>query len=239
LTDVAAEDYGLTGEQLTTLLLDGLASAAGARALDAWVEALPAIEVSPPLAEMEVQSRGRFLAAATELINQRGYHGASVDAICTQLGVTKGAFYHHLDGKNDLVLACFERSLSRMRALQAKAEAIAENGLHQLLITVDGLIRLHFDGQAPLLRMSALTSLPDGIQRQLLAGANSMSDGIAAQVRTGITDGSIRPVNEKLAAELINALINAAAEFPLYVPDIDAGQACRLFAWPMLKGLRP
>ncbi|MDN8891457.1 helix-turn-helix domain-containing protein, partial [Staphylococcus aureus] len=52
----------------------------------------------------------RFLQAATRLINERGYRGASVERIASELNVTKGSFYHHLEAKDDLVLACFRRS---------------------------------------------------------------------------------------------------------------------------------
>ncbi|MGO7251595.1 TetR/AcrR family transcriptional regulator, partial [Rhizobium brockwellii] len=41
--------------------------------------------------------REAFLLAATRLINQLGYRGASVQRIASELNVTKGSFYHHLD----------------------------------------------------------------------------------------------------------------------------------------------
>ncbi|PMZ30528.1 TetR/AcrR family transcriptional regulator, partial [Pseudomonas sp. GW247-3R2A] len=47
--------------------------------------------------------REAFLLAATRLINQLGYRGASVQKIASELNVTKGSFYHHLDAKDDLV----------------------------------------------------------------------------------------------------------------------------------------
>ena len=46
-----------------------------------------------------------FLKAATRQINEHGYRGASVDRISASLNVTKGAFYHHNEAKDDLVAA--------------------------------------------------------------------------------------------------------------------------------------
>ena len=64
-----------------------------------------------------------FLRAATELINEEGYHGASVERISARLNVSKGAFYHHNETKDELVVACFERTFEIMwRAIHA-AEA--------------------------------------------------------------------------------------------------------------------
>jgi tetratricopeptide (TPR) repeat protein len=57
--------------------------------------------------ESNVLQRATFLTAATRLINQRGYRGASVDKISQQLNVTKGSFYHHHETKEELIGACF------------------------------------------------------------------------------------------------------------------------------------
>ena len=63
--------------------------------------------------------RETFLTAATRLINQRGYRGASVEKISAELNVTKGSFYHHNDAKDELVVACFERTFDVMRRVQS------------------------------------------------------------------------------------------------------------------------
>jgi AcrR family transcriptional regulator len=57
----------------------------------------------------------------TELVNDQGYHGASVDKIAARLNVTKGSFYHHNDTKDDLVASCFERSFTIVRGAQKTA----------------------------------------------------------------------------------------------------------------------
>ncbi|MDP8912866.1 MAG: TetR/AcrR family transcriptional regulator, partial [Pseudomonadota bacterium] len=43
----------------------------------------------------EDPAQENFLRAATRLINVRGYRGASVERIASELNVTKGSFYHH------------------------------------------------------------------------------------------------------------------------------------------------
>jgi AcrR family transcriptional regulator len=49
------------------------------------------------------ETRRLLLQAATELIDERGYHATSVEAIVSAAGVTKGAFYYHFDGKEDVL----------------------------------------------------------------------------------------------------------------------------------------
>ena len=50
-------------------------------------------------------ARPRLLQAALSLIRERGYSSTSVDELCAQAGVTKGAFFHHFESKDSLAVA--------------------------------------------------------------------------------------------------------------------------------------
>lgn len=47
----------------------------------------------------------RILNAAVKLIRQKGYNATTVDELCGEAGVTKGAFFHHFANKDALGLA--------------------------------------------------------------------------------------------------------------------------------------
>ena len=51
------------------------------------------------------QSKTRFLDAALLVIRAKGYEAATIDDICVQAKLTKGSFFHHFGGKQDLALA--------------------------------------------------------------------------------------------------------------------------------------
>ncbi|MEZ5572618.1 MAG: TetR/AcrR family transcriptional regulator [Halioglobus sp.] len=53
----------------------------------------------------QVDARTRLLAAALKVIRERGYGATSVDALCAEAGVTKGAFFHHFKSKEMLGVA--------------------------------------------------------------------------------------------------------------------------------------
>ena len=68
---------------------------------------------------------------ATLLVNEQGYHGASIDKISTQLHVTKGSssssssYHHHNNNDNneqDLIFTCFERTFAVLRCGLSLAE---------------------------------------------------------------------------------------------------------------------
>jgi TetR/AcrR family transcriptional repressor of nem operon len=50
-------------------------------------------------------SRTRLLDAAMQVIRAQGYSGTTVDDICSAAGLTKGAFFHHFESKEDLAVA--------------------------------------------------------------------------------------------------------------------------------------
>jgi len=50
-------------------------------------------------------ARDKLLSAALSLVRQKGYASTSVDELCVQAGVTKGAFFHHFRSKDALAVA--------------------------------------------------------------------------------------------------------------------------------------
>jgi TetR/AcrR family transcriptional repressor of nem operon len=50
-------------------------------------------------------ARQKLLASALSLIREKGYSSTSVDELCTEAGVTKGAFFHHFKSKDALAVA--------------------------------------------------------------------------------------------------------------------------------------
>lgn len=52
-----------------------------------------------------IDSKTRLLNAAKQVIRTKGYTATTVDDICHAAGVTKGSFFHHFKGKEDLALA--------------------------------------------------------------------------------------------------------------------------------------
>ena len=74
-------------------------------------------------------TRGRLVDAARELFAERGYSDVGTEEIVRRAKVTRGALYHHFDGKRDLFRAVHEGLEQRLAEdIGAKIAAEAEAG---------------------------------------------------------------------------------------------------------------
>lgn len=84
------------------------------------------------------RTREHVLAAAESIILQKGYAGTSIEDIIRQAGITKGGFFYHFDGKNDLakglMLRYLEQDAEFFTSLTDRAHSLTEDPLQQLLI---------------------------------------------------------------------------------------------------------
>jgi AcrR family transcriptional regulator len=223
------EDFDRAARRMLSIAADGFAA--------------PGVDWNPvPLSKLTAEPGGgelreQFLQAATQLINEEGYVGASVEKISARLNVTKGAFYHHNETKDELVLACFERTFEVMRRAIRQAEQVSANGFQTLATAAAALVEHQLSGKAPLLRTSTLTSVPEAMQPALIAKFNRIADRLAALISDGIADGSVRPVCANIGAQMVTGMINAAAELRHWTPGVTPQAGTALYARPLFTGL--
>jgi AcrR family transcriptional regulator len=178
-----------------------------------------------------------FLRSATVLINERGYRGASVDRIAAELNVTKGSFYHYLDAKDDLVLACFERSYARVSAAQQAAMAGDAHPGRQIASAIATLLDIQFYQPFPLLRSTALQALPSELRADVIDRSNRMARRFAGMMIDGITEGSIRAIDPLIASQMMMAGLNAAFELRRWAEAMDHDEAIRIYASTLAFGV--
>lgn len=67
------------------------------------------------------ESKTRFLDAAMRVVRAKGYAATTIDDICAEAGLTKGSFFHHFAGKEDLALAAADHFAGMAKGLFAAA----------------------------------------------------------------------------------------------------------------------
>jgi AcrR family transcriptional regulator len=178
-----------------------------------------------------------FLKAATPLINERSYRGASVSDIAARLNLTKGSFYHHMEAKDDIVVACFDRTFEVIRATQEAALAAAPDQWQALSSAVAALVSRQAEPDGLLLRFSALQALPETVRASAVWRADRVSQRFASMIADGAADGSIRPVDPFLAAQMVSAAVNAAADLIAWTEGVTPELVTDIYARPALTGL--
>jgi len=204
LGDFELDDFPRLAQRMTDIVVNGISP-------DIDVSDIANLDLGRFLVGADASKEG-FLIAATRQINAHGYRGASVDKISASLNLTKGAFYHHNEAKDDLVAACFRRSFGIMREAQRRARALNETEGRRLLTEISALIRFQLGPEGPLLRTSILSSMPPNHQVEIMNQSYRVSRQLASMVTDAIADGSGRPVDASVAGAMVHAAINIASD---------------------------
>ncbi|MFI6323557.1 TetR/AcrR family transcriptional regulator [Nonomuraea sp. NPDC050556] len=83
-------------------------------------------------AERSGATSATLVEVARLLFARDGYAGTSIDAVAAAAGMTKGAAYHHFDGKAALFRAVFEQEQSQVAAVLEEAAGRAPNPMDAL-----------------------------------------------------------------------------------------------------------
>ncbi|WP_077228534.1 TetR/AcrR family transcriptional regulator [Sphingomonas hengshuiensis] len=181
--------------------------------------------------------REAFLLAATRLINELGYRGASVQRIASELNVTKGSFYHHLDAKDDLVAACYRRSFDILADAQRLAESHEGTHWDRLASTIATLLDVQFSERGPLLRTTALSGLPIQVRTTMIDRSNRIARRFAGMLSDGIAEGSIRPIDPLVASQALMSIQNAAFDMRKWASTMPRERAVAFYASTLAFGL--
>lgn len=181
--------------------------------------------------------REAFLLVATRLINELGYRGASVQKIASELNVTKGSFYHHLDAKDELVIECYRRSFDIIADAQRLAEEAGGDQWQRLTSVTATLLDFQFSERGPLLRTTALSGLPPGVRSTMIDRSNRIARRYAGMLSDGIAEGSIRAIDPLVASQTMMAMQNAAFDMRKWASTMPRERAIALYASTIMFGL--
>lgn len=221
--------YARAARRAADIMLHGLCGPSAVwspPALDALTGPMVPDDVSPDA----------FLRAATRLINEEGARFATVARISSELQVTRGSFYHHNSKIDDLVEACFRRTFDVIRRAQSESGIFA-TGWEQLSAAAAALVQYQLSDAGPLLRMTARSRLPEALAGETLRTMHQISEHFAGVVADGVIDGSVRPVDPAVAAQLISGMINASASARRWAPAASPVNVVDLYARPLFMGL--
>ena len=210
-------DFARVEEKMVDILCHGIPAQRGEWQPAAFVEnSWRSHGDAPP------QQTDEFLRAATVMINERGYRGASVNRIAEALNVTKGSFYHHHDAKDELVMECFQRSYDRLSKVQMAGLTLEGSYWTRLSSVLAELIDLQFFDPMPLLRTTALQALDTQHKTDVVMRSNRLARRFAGFLIDGFADGSVRAIDPLVASQVLMSTLNGAYEARRWAARFDA-----------------
>ena len=165
-----------------------------------------------------------FLKTGTLFFNRQGFNGTSLDEIAEHLNVSKGAFYYHINNKEDLLFRCYCHSLDIMEKINTQAAQSTGSGLEKAELMCRRTFFVQNSDVGPLIRYNTITALPMERRRQILKRTDHTNEQFGNFLNEGIADGSVRKVNSYVAQHLITGAINAAMNLKQWrkVDNIDS-----------------
>ena len=184
-------------------------------------------------AERSEATRTALTDAARRLFAERGYADVGTEEIVREAGVTRGALYHHFDGKRDLLRAVYEQIEGEIAQDLAERAVPGASVLETLRLGADRFLDRCLE---PEVQRIALLDAPAvlGWEQWREIGARYGLGLISALLTAGIESGELRrqPVDP-----LAHALLGALDEIAMLVARADDPPRARAEAGETLAGL--
>jgi AcrR family transcriptional regulator len=151
--------------------------------------------------------RQEFIEAARRCVAAGGYRNLSIDDVCAEAGLSKGAFYTYFEQKQDLLIALLDGDAASLEHLvdQASLETSAIDQVRAFLGDIvvrgddPGLVQLRADLWAEL--------ASDGdLRARFLDGVRQRRRRLTAQLAAAMEGGDIVDVPANALASVVLAL---------------------------------
>lgn len=178
------------------------------------------LETSEQIIQRAAGHVGQFPAkdaisnVATRLFNSIGFEASSVDMICKEVGLTKGAFYHHFKNKNAVLMYSFQQAIAFDKYLYQTVTQDAKDGLDaiKLLIQLDSTAIRNQHIQLPLFRLTS--KLAEDDVSQTIQEVDYIRTRFMELVASGVHDKSLHCQNSSVIAHCCFAMKQRILRFP-------------------------
>lgn len=150
------------------------------------------------------ETRTKIMESAIKLFSSRGYAAASVDDICTEAGISKGAFYHHFESKQALFLALLDGWLKTIdNAIEASKDKTAPETFMQMTEAFPYIFETAGGGLPMFLEFWLQASRDKKIWEASIAPYRRYHKYFTSLIKKGVQEGSFVEVDPELAARMI------------------------------------
>ena len=152
------------------------------------------------------ETRTKIMEAAVKLFSTRGYNKASVDEICEQAGISKGAFYHHFKSKQALFLALLDGWLQFVdNAIEATEDKTVPETFMQMTQAFPFIFETAGENLPMFLEFWLQASRDKNIWEAGISPYRRYHKYFTTLIQKGVDEGSFVEVDPELAARMITS----------------------------------
>ena len=158
------------------------------------------------------------LTAALEAFVAVGYHGATVRDIASRAGLSVPGMYHYYPGKQDMLVAILDRTMTDLLWRSAAARAEGRNPAECFARLIESLVLFHTYRREPaFIGASEMRSLQAGARERIAARRVEQQRMIDTEVEAGVREGRFRTAHPHDAARAAVTMCLSTTQW--YRPD--------------------
>ncbi|QGP80381.1 TetR/AcrR family transcriptional regulator [Sphingobium sp. CAP-1] len=154
------------------------------------------------------EKREAVLLAAVRMFNARGFHATSLDDVAASLGISKPTIYHYLGNKEQVLIECVTRGLELLSAAAEEVRATPGDGLTRLRGFLRRYAQVMMDDFGRCVVRTGDEFLSSEGAMLFRARKRRIDQALRALIEEGVADGSIAPVDVRMAAFLLAGGLN-------------------------------
>ncbi|WP_145991924.1 TetR/AcrR family transcriptional regulator [Neptunicoccus cionae] len=163
----------------------------------------------PTRKQLRDLKRREIVRCATVKFGTEGYENVTLEAIATELGVTKAALYNYCSSKNDLLMQCYELGMDRLVDAVETAMAGTGSAAERLAAGLKAYIVTMLRPDMQYLWSYTRPMVTSGDKRSVLDSRDKLDVMFRNMLNAGISDGSLRAdLDPKLASLVILGAAN-------------------------------
>jgi len=157
--------------------------------------------------------REAILAAGERVFGRRDYSQVQMDDVATACGVGKGTLYRYFPSKQALYLAVTFDGIEKLRDELAAVVASADSAARALEQIVRRTLAFFWDRRGFFALIHRHELEPDADVREWFAQRAELTRIVEDTVRRAIADGDLRPIDPRLATEMLFGMLRAANRY--------------------------
>ncbi|WP_336952748.1 TetR/AcrR family transcriptional regulator [Sphingobium aromaticivastans] len=183
--------------------------------------------------------REAVLRAAVRMFNDRGFHATSLDDVAASLGISKRTIYHYLANKDQVLLECVTIGLQQLLAAAERAREEEGDGRQRLIRFLRRYAEVNMDDFGRCVVRTGEEALSPASRPRYRQLKREIDNALRTLIEEAMADGSIAPVDVKMAAFALAGALNWPARWHDPGGAIAAEDIAEKLVDILTKGLDP